>query len=397
MKIEIRNDTAEISGYVNAVGRDSRPIPDVRGKFVEQIEPGAFRAALERAEDVKLLLNHDKSKEYASVKGGNLTLTEDSIGLRAHAVITDAELIGKARNGELRGWSFGMYVNDAEMEERAEGIPRRHVKGLDIFEVSLIDRAKMPCYAGTSVECRSDDGEQLAELRSGADEEPEISEERSEPVDYSAVDDMIAEVRYGAVDNMLAEVRFNPYHDPSNGRFTSGGGGFSGVDKSGENGIIEVGSDKVTISSIEVPIEQQHTGKGNPNAILMFDVELNSRQKKLLDSLPDYDSRVIVPKEAVNMSDLSALTAKTGDEFAMFTRSESRLVIRGNSKEVNIDPEAAKSLNKQGYKWSGHTHPGTSDFVLTASDGDKSVLQCFDQEQSVIYNSLGHFRTFETD
>lgn len=398
MKIEIRNDTAEISGYVNAVGRDSRPIPDVRGKFVEQIEPGAFRAALERAEDVKLLLNHDKSKEYASVKGGDLTLTEDSIGLRAHAVITDAELIGKARNGELRGWSFGMYVNDAEMEERAEGIPRRHVKGLDIFEVSLIDKAKMPCYAGTSVECRSDDGEQLAELRSGDDEEPEISEERSEPIDYSAVDDMIAEVRYGAVDNMLAEVRFNPYHDPSNGRFTSGGGGgFSGVDKSGENGIIEVGSDKVTISSIEVPIEQQHTGKGNPNAILMFDVELNSRQKKLLDSLPDYDSRVIVPKEAVNMSDLSALTAKTGDEFAMFTRSESRLVIRGNSKEVNIDPEAAKSLNKQGYKWSGHTHPGTSDFVLTASDGDKSVLQCFDQEQSVIYNSLGHFRTFETD
>lgn len=229
MKIEIRNDTAEISGYVNAVGRDSRPIPDVRGKFVEQIEPGAFRAALERAEDVKLLLNHDKSREYASVKGGNLTLTEDSIGLRAHAVITDAELIGKARNGELRGWSFGMYVNDAEMEERAEGIPRRHVKGLDIFEVSLIDKAKMPCYAGTSVECRSDDGEQLAELRSGADEEPEISEERSEPIDYSAVDDMIAEVRYGAVDNMLAEVRFNPYHDPSNGRFTSGGGGGGGA------------------------------------------------------------------------------------------------------------------------------------------------------------------------
>ena len=229
MKIEIRNDTAEISGYVNAVGRDSRPIPDVRGKFVEQIEPGAFRAALERAEDVKLLLNHDKSKEYASVKGGDLTLTEDSIGLRAHAVITDAELIGKARNGELRGWSFGMYVNDAEMEERAEGFPRRHVKGLDIFEVSLIDKAKMPCYAGTSVECRSDDGEQLAELRSGADEDPEISEERSEPIDYSAVDDMIAEIRYGAVDNMLAEVRFNPYHDPSNGRFTSGGGGGGGV------------------------------------------------------------------------------------------------------------------------------------------------------------------------
>ena len=150
------------------------------------------------------------------------------------------------------------------------------------------------------------------------------------------------------------------------------------------------------ISAIEQPIEQTHTGKGNPNAILMFDVELNSRQKKLLDALPEYDSRTIVPRDSVNMSDLSALTAKTGDEFAMFTKGESRLIVRGNPKEVNIDPDAAKKLNQQGYKWSGHTHPGTTDYVLTASDGDKAVLQCFDQDQSVIYNSLGHFRTFES-
>ncbi len=97
------------------------------------------------------------------------------------------------------------------------------------------------------------------------------------------------------------------------------------------------------------------------------------------------------------MADLSALTAKTGDEFAMFTKAEIRLVIRGNPKEVNIEPSEAKKLAKQGYKWSGHTHPGTSDFVLTAFDGDKAVLRCFKQDQSVIYNSLGHFRTFEIE
>ena len=89
--------------------------------------------------NVRLLLNYDKNREYASVKNGTLMLSEDSIGLRAKAVISDAELIGKARNGELRGWSFGMYVNDSEFEERAGNIPRRHVRGLDIFEVSLID------------------------------------------------------------------------------------------------------------------------------------------------------------------------------------------------------------------------------------------------------------------
>ena len=229
MKIEIRNDKAVVSGYVNAVGRDSRPITDVRGKFVEQIEPGAFRASLDRSENVELLLNHDKSRVYASTKDGSLKLTEDSIGLRAEAVLTDAEMIRKARSGEFRGWSFGMYVGDSAMEERAEGIPRRHVKSLNMFEVSLIDKSRIPCYVGTSVECRSD-GEILAELRY-SEEEPEIVEEErseSEPVDYSAVDDVISELRYGAVDNVIAELRYNPYHDPSNGRFTSGGGGGGG-------------------------------------------------------------------------------------------------------------------------------------------------------------------------
>lgn len=52
-------------------------------------------------------------------------------------------------------------------------------------------------------------------------------------IDY--VEMLIAELRYGVIDNMLSEaranmymypeeLRFNPYHDPSNGRFTSGGG-----------------------------------------------------------------------------------------------------------------------------------------------------------------------------
>ena len=221
---------AVVSGYVNAVGRDSRPITDVRGKFVEQIEPGAFRASLERSENVDLLLNHDKSRVYASTRDGNLRLTEDSIGLRAEAVLTDAEMIRKARSGEFRGWSFGMYVGDSAMEERAEGIPRRHVKSLNMFEVSLIDKSRIPCYVGTSVECRAEGEDVLAELRY-SEEEPEIiEEERSEPepVDYSAVDDVISELRYGAVDNVIAELRYNPYHDPSNGRFTSGGGGGGG-------------------------------------------------------------------------------------------------------------------------------------------------------------------------
>ena len=93
----------------------------------------------------------------------------------------------------------------------------------------------------------------------------------------------------------------------------------------------------MNINNIELPIEQRNTGKGNPNAVLMFGVELNNRQKKLLEQLSDFDSKVIVPKKSVKMSNLAALTAYTGDEFAMFTNGNERLIIRGNQRGVNVD------------------------------------------------------------
>lgn len=151
----------------------------------------------------------------------------------------------------------------------------------------------------------------------------------------------------------------------------------------------------MTISVIEQPIEQQHTGKGNPNAILHAGRPLNNRQKKLLEKMPDYDSRVIVPKKSVNMADLAALTAATDAEYAMFTKGNKRLIIRGSHADVNIDGNAAKELVSRGYKWSGHTHPGISDNCLQASDGDFLILDCFKQTTSVIYNSKGNYRPFE--
>lgn len=168
------------------------------------------------------------------------------------------------------------------------------------------------------------------------------------------------------------------------------------VDKSGGSGIIKAGEAKnMSINAIELPIEQQHTGKGNPNAILMFGTDLNNRQKKLLNLLPEFDSRITVPKKSVNMADLSALTAQTGHEFAMFTKGSERLIIRGNTCSVNITVEDAKKLAKNGYKWSGHTHPGAEFNCLIASSGDKAVLQCFNHKTSVIYNSKGNYATFE--
>ena len=129
--------------------------------------------------------------------------------------------------------------------------------------------------------------------------------------------------------------------------------------------------------------------------MLIFGTDLNNRQRLILEHLPDFDSRVYISRNAVNMSDLSALTAYTGDEFAMFTKGNERLIIRGNDKMVNIDTNTAKILADSGYRWSGHTHPGMDFLTMQPSDGDYSILNCFKQSNSVIYNSKGEFRTFE--
>lgn len=154
MRIEIRSDSVLIDGYVNAVERDSRPIVTSKGKCVERIESRTFEKALNKAKDVKLLLNHNK--EVGSIASGNLELFEDSIGLRAIATVTDEEVIEKARQNKLKGWSFGMLVNQESYEERADKLPRRRISDLDLEEVSIIDDRLNPVYTATSIETRAD-------------------------------------------------------------------------------------------------------------------------------------------------------------------------------------------------------------------------------------------------
>lgn len=229
MKIEIRNDSVIIDGYVNAVGRDSRPIRSQTGQFVEQVEPGTFSKALQRAKKVDLLLNHNSGRLLGSTAAGNLELTEDSIGLRAHATVTDPEVIDKARNGMISGWSFGMYVNKDEMEQRGEALPRRILKDIDIFEVSLIDNTMRPCYAGTSVECRAEAEDILSETRANEDTvdvvmaEGYVHESVRRAEKY--LEQLRAECQIADLELKAAELRYNPYHNPKDGRFSSGKGG----------------------------------------------------------------------------------------------------------------------------------------------------------------------------
>ena len=127
MEIRVKEDSVEIEGYVNAIERNSKPLWSRVGQFVERICKGAFKKALKRNDDVHILLNHDWNRDLGSTKKGNLELEEDNIGLKARAIITDSDVIKKARNGELVGWSFGFQ--DREVENTIEkGMPYRAVR-----------------------------------------------------------------------------------------------------------------------------------------------------------------------------------------------------------------------------------------------------------------------------
>lgn len=181
MEIRVKEDSVEIEGYVNAIERNSKPLMSRVGQFIERICKGAFKKALKRNDDVHILLNHDWSRDLGSTKKGNLELEEDNIGLKARTCITDPEVVQKARNGELVGWSFGFQ--DREVENTLErGIPHRAVKDLDLAEVSILDKRKTPAYDGTLIMARDDSeeihfrGEDFIDEISIREEQPKVKE-----------------------------------------------------------------------------------------------------------------------------------------------------------------------------------------------------------------------------
>lgn len=52
-------------------------------------------------------------------------------------------------------------------------------------------------------------------------------------------------------------------------------------------------------------------------------------------------------------------------------------------------PEHAKNLASQGYRWSGHTHPGSDYYTIVPSPGDRGVLEMMNHKHSAIYSSTG--------
>ena len=139
MKIELREKEVVISGYVNAICRDSRvmTLPDGT-RFVEQVKEGVFSKAINTNKDIKLKFNH--GKVIGGTTDSSLEVREDNIGLYAVAKVTDQEVIEAADEGRITGWSFGFNVIEDEIQ---------------LNEISILSD-RVPAYAGTSYELREE-------------------------------------------------------------------------------------------------------------------------------------------------------------------------------------------------------------------------------------------------
>ena len=213
-------------------------------RFIERIKAGTFRTALKRNDNVKVLLNHNPDRELANTKDGTAILEEDNIGLRAEVTITDPEVVEKARNHKLVGWSFGFYSNSDEVAQEAT-MATRTVTDMDLVEVSILDDTKSPAYYGTSIETRSEgekpleirenivdetvDVEQLAELVADrvieklnkreetvteAIEEISVTEETVEETEETTVEETEQRaIDYSAYEERLAKLKLSPNNE----------------------------------------------------------------------------------------------------------------------------------------------------------------------------------------
>lgn len=154
---KIDDGSIEIFGYVNITERRSKIIRSKGKTFREEIRQGAWRNAINRNSDIKLLVNHSWDKIYGSTKD-NLKLTEDAVGAKYSIRTSDDDLIKKAENGEFKGLSFAFNARkDTFTDDGA--VQLRSIEDMDVTEISLL--TVEPAYDGCIVECRGKDGVEL--------------------------------------------------------------------------------------------------------------------------------------------------------------------------------------------------------------------------------------------
>lgn len=131
------------------------------GGFRELIAPGAFRAALRKNPDVRLLFNHDSNYVLARTASGTLELREDAQGLHVFARVDRRmswveDLRTSMARGDIDQMSFAFTVADGgdtwAVADDGKVVRTINADGVDgLYDVSVVT---YPAYTSTSVDMR---------------------------------------------------------------------------------------------------------------------------------------------------------------------------------------------------------------------------------------------------
>jgi HK97 family phage prohead protease len=144
----------KIEGYASVFGQ----VADI-GSFKEVVQAGAFSRTLKSSTEVVMLFNHDDSLLLGRRSAGNLSIEEDSIGLKFSCELANTsvakDVYENLKAGNLRECSFGFCVDEPSGEQwtkLADGSMLRTLVSVKLFDVSVVS---FPAYSGTSAVARN--------------------------------------------------------------------------------------------------------------------------------------------------------------------------------------------------------------------------------------------------
>lgn len=152
--VELRqedNGPIRVAGYAAVFDQET----NIGGYFTETIAPGAFTSALDRGDDVVLLINHD-GLPLARTRSGTLKLTQDERGLYIESELDPSDpdvraIVPKMKRGDLDKMSFAFLPTRQTWDESGD-MPKRMIEDLQLFDVAIVTT---PAYDGTEIGLRA--------------------------------------------------------------------------------------------------------------------------------------------------------------------------------------------------------------------------------------------------
>lgn len=124
--------------------------------------------------------------------------------------------------------------------------------------------------------------------------------------------------------------------------------------------------------------------------------KLSMKHKLLLSKTPKKLSWCLMKAKKVDITDLPALTAATGDEFAIFEKGKHRILLRGSGPNWEIPDDLWETIVKEKWRWNGHSHPVKGKAIASAEDRKTLRLLTW-QNESYIINLQGEIFEFNPD